>query len=73
MVESKVTSTSDPGFVRAHIVGRFQYRYVGPINETPVYDDVHVPKIVTIQTGFGWEGLWDKQITKISDFRVSAR
>jgi len=59
--------------VRAHIVGRFQYRYVGPIKETPVYGDVNVPKIVTIQTGFGWEGLWDKQITKISDFRVSAR
>jgi hypothetical protein len=59
--------------VRAHIVGRFQYRYVGPIKETPVSGDAHVHRIVTIQTGFGWEGLWDKQITKISDFRVSAR
>ena len=59
--------------VRAHIVGTFQYRYVGPIKKTPVYGDAHVPKIVTIQTGFGWEGLWDKQITKISDFRVFVR
>ena len=59
--------------VRAHIVGTFQYRYVGPIQETPVSGDPHVQKILTIQTGFGWMGLWDKQITKISDFRVSAR
>jgi hypothetical protein len=59
--------------VRAHVVGTFQFRYVGPIKEAPVYGDVHVQKIVTIQTGFGWEGLWDKQIAKISDFRVSAR
>jgi hypothetical protein len=59
--------------VRSHIVGTFEYRYVGPIKKTPVYGDAHVQKIVTIQTGFGWEGLWDKQITKISDFRVSAR
>jgi hypothetical protein len=29
-----------------------------------------VRKIVTIQTGFGWEGLWDKQVTNISDFRI---
>ncbi|SRR6266545_2847880 len=59
--------------VRAHIVGTFEYRYVGPIKKTPVYGDAHVQKIVTIQTGFGWEGLWDKQIAKISGFRVSAR
>jgi hypothetical protein len=59
--------------VRAPIVGTFEYRYVGPIKKTPVYGDAHVQKIVTIQTGFGWEGLWDKQIAKISDFRVSAR
>ena len=59
--------------VRARVVGTFQFRYVGPIKEAPVYGDVHVQKIVTIQTGFGWEGLWDKQIAKISDFRVSAR
>jgi hypothetical protein len=59
--------------VRARIVGTFQYRYVGPIKETPVYGDPHVQKIVTMQTGFGWEGLWDKQITKISDFHVIVR
>ena len=59
--------------VRAHIVGTFQYRYVGPIKETPVHRDPHVQKIVTMQTGYGWEGLWDKQITKISDFRVFVR
>jgi hypothetical protein len=59
--------------VRARIVGTFQYRYVGPLKETPVYGDPHVQKIVTMQTGFGWEGLWDKQITKISDFRVVAQ
>jgi len=59
--------------VRAHIVGTFEYRYVGPIKKTPVYGDAHVQKIVTIQTGFCWEGLWDKQIAKISGFRVSAR
>ena len=56
--------------VRAHIVGTFQYRYVGPIKETPVHGDPNVQKIVTMQTGFGWEGLWDKQITNISDFRI---
>jgi hypothetical protein len=59
--------------VRARIVGTFQYRYVGPIKETAVYGDPHVQKIVTMQTGFGWEGLWDEQITKISDFRVVVR
>jgi hypothetical protein len=40
--------------VRARIVGTFQYRYVGPLKETPVYGDPHVRKIVTMQTGFGW-------------------
>jgi hypothetical protein len=59
--------------VRARIVGTFQYRYVGPIKETAVHGDPHVQKIVTMQTGFGWESLWDKQITKISDFRVVVR
>jgi len=59
--------------VRAHIVGTFQYRYVGPIKETPVYGDPHVQKIVTMQPGFGWGGLLDKQITKISDFHVIVR
>jgi len=59
--------------VRAHIVGTFQYRYVGPIKETPVHGDPNVQKIVTIQTGFGWEGLWDKQITNISDLRFFVR
>jgi hypothetical protein len=59
--------------VRALIVGTFQYRYVGPIKETVVRGDPHVQKIVTMQTGFGWEGLWDKQITKISEFRVVVR
>lgn len=56
--------------VRAYIVGTFRYRYVGPIKETPVHGDPNVRKIVTIQTGFGWEGLWDKQVTNISDFRI---
>jgi hypothetical protein len=59
--------------VRAHIVGTFQYTYVGPIKETPVYGDRHVQKIVTVQTGYGWEGLWDKQITRISEFYVLVR
>jgi hypothetical protein len=59
--------------VRARIVGTFQYKYVGPIKETPVHGDRHVQKIVTMQVGYGWEGLWDKQITRISDFRVFAR
>ena len=56
--------------VRAHIVGTFQYRYVGPIKESPVHGDPYVQKIVTMQTGYGWEGLWDKQITNISEFHV---
>jgi hypothetical protein len=59
--------------VRAHIVGTFNYRYVGPVKETPVSGDPYVQKIITIQTGFGWEGLWDKQINRISDFRLSVR
>jgi hypothetical protein len=53
--------------VHARIVGTFQYGYVGPIKETPVHGDPHVHKIATMQMGYGWEGLWDKQITKISD------
>jgi hypothetical protein len=56
--------------IRAHIVGTFQYRYVGPIKESPVHGDPYVQKIVTMQTGYGWEGLWDKQITNISGFHV---
>jgi len=59
--------------VRAHIGGTFKYRYVGPVKETPVSGDPHVQKIITIQTGFGWEGLWDKQINRISEFRLSVR
>jgi hypothetical protein len=59
--------------VRAHIVGTFQYRYVGPIKQTPVNGDPYVEKIVTIQTGFGWMGLWDKQITDVTDFRILAQ
>jgi hypothetical protein len=59
--------------VRAHVIGIFQYRYVGPIKETPVHGDSIVQKIVIMQTGYGWEGLWDKQITRISDFRVFVR
>jgi hypothetical protein len=59
--------------VRAHIVGTFQYRYVGPIKETPVNGDPHVQKIRTIQTGFGWMGLWDKQIKEVTDFRILAQ
>lgn len=56
--------------VRAHVVGTFQYRYVGPIKESPVHGDPYVQKIVTMQTGYGREGLWDKQITNISEFHV---
>lgn len=59
--------------VRVHVIGTFQYRYVGPIKETPVHGDPIVQKIVIMQTGYGWEGLWDKQITKMSDFRVFVR
>jgi hypothetical protein len=59
--------------VRARIIGTFQYTYVGPIKETSVYGDPHVQKIVTMQTGFGWGGLYDKQIANISGFRVFAR
>jgi len=56
--------------VRAHIVGTFQYRYVGTVGkERPVPGDPNV-KIVYFQSGFGWMGLWDKQITNITDFRV---
>ena len=59
--------------VRARVVGTFQYTYVGPVKERPVYGDPIVQKIVTMQTGYGWEGLWGKQITKISDFRIFVR
>lgn len=59
--------------VRARIVGTFHYRYLGSIKKTEVHGDPHVQKIVTMQNGFGWEGLWDKQLTNISDFRVVAR
>jgi hypothetical protein len=64
--------------VRAHIVGTFQYRYVGPVGEKPIkYDRPLAPgeverKIVIMQVGFGWMGLWDKQITDITEFRVLA-
>jgi hypothetical protein len=62
--------------VRAHIIGRFQYRYVGPVGEKPI--KYHRPlgpgeverKIVIMQLGFGWMGLWDKQITEITEFRL---
>jgi hypothetical protein len=56
--------------MRVHLVGTFQYRYAGPVKETPVYANPYPQKIVTMQSGYGWEGLWDKQITKISDFHV---
>lgn len=65
--------------VRAHIVGTFQYRYVGPIAERDIKYDHPLPpgeverKIVTMQLGFGWMGLWDKQITDITQFRVLTR
>ena len=58
--------------VRAHFVGTFQYRYVGFVGkERPVPGDPTV-KIRHFQSGFGWMGSWDKQITNISEFRVIA-
>jgi hypothetical protein len=58
--------------VRAHIVGTFQYRYVGPVGkERPVPSDPNV-KIRYFQSGFGWMGNWDKQITNITEFRIIA-
>ena len=56
--------------VRAHIVGTFQYRYVGTVcKERPVPGDPNV-SIVYFQSGFGWMGLWDKQIKDITEFHV---
>lgn len=52
-----------------HVVGVFQYRKVGPIESKPVSGDPHVKGIITMQTGFGWMGLLDKQITDISVLR----
>jgi hypothetical protein len=58
---------------RIKIVGRFEYRYVGPIKETPVRgkpSDEIQRKIVTMQTGFGWMGIYDMQITRITEFKL---
>ena len=35
--------------------------------------DPIIQKIVIMQTDFGWEGLWNKQIANISDFHVVVR
>jgi len=58
--------------LRVRVVGLFQYRYTGEVARKPVYGDPNISAIVTMQTGFGWMGLWDKQITKITSFRVLA-
>jgi hypothetical protein len=58
--------------VRARVVGTFQYRYVGFVGkERPVSGDPNV-KIRQFQSGFGWMGNWDKQITNITELRVIA-
>lgn len=54
--------------VRVRLVGIFHYKKVGPIKSTPVTGDPHVKAIITMQTGFGWMGLYDKQLTDISEF-----
>lgn len=57
---------------RIRIVGRFEYRYVGPIKETPIRgkpSDEIERKIITMQTGFGWMGIYDMQITRITQFK----
>ena len=58
--------------VYVRVVGVFQYRKVGPIKSKPVKGDPYVKAIITMQTGFGWMGLLDKQITDISILREVA-
>lgn len=52
--------------VYVRVIGMFEYKKVGPINSKPVTGDPNVKAIITMQTGFGWMGLLDKQITNIS-------
>src|SRR5260370_12030019 len=42
--------------VRAHVVGTFQYRYVGPIKETPVHGDPIVQEIVIMRPATAGRG-----------------
>jgi hypothetical protein len=42
-----------------------------PGKERPVPGDPNV-RIRYFQSGFGWMGNWDKQITNITEFRVIA-
>jgi len=72
LLEVKRVTHNFTRVVRAHFVGTFQYRYVGFVGkERPVPGDPTV-KIRHFQSGFGWMGIWDKQITNITQFRVIA-
>ncbi len=57
--------------VRVRVVGVFQYKKVGPIRSTPVRGDAHVKAIVNMQLGFGWMGLYDKQISNITELTAA--
>ena len=70
MPEVKRLTRNFARVLRAHIVGAFQYRYVGTVGkERPVPGDPNV-RIVYFQSGFGWMGLWHKQIKDITEFHV---
>jgi len=55
--------------VRVRVVGIFHYKKVGPVKSRPVSGDPHVKEIVNMQVGFGWMGLYDKELSEITELR----
>ena len=58
--------------IHVRVVGVFHHKKIGLIRSRPVSGDPHVKAIVNMQRGFGWMGLYDKEITDISEIKPVA-
>lgn len=56
--------------VLVSVTGTFEYIDLQGVKEIPVKGDPHVAAIQVKRRGFGWMGLWDKQITAITRLKA---
>jgi hypothetical protein len=63
------TQTRSAAKRRVKIIGTFEYRDISKKKVISEGDATH-PGIIQTTLGFGWMGIYDKQITKLSEFTV---
>jgi hypothetical protein len=54
------------------ITGVFQYKDLSLPREKGIGEQSRTPQVIRIPTGFGWMGLYDKQITRISSIEAAS-